>query len=588
MRKLLLMLVLCIADYYQINAQVTTEWVNQPRGNSIATDAFNNVYTVDWDLNPAGDITLTKRSTSGNILWQVSYDNTDVTRHEVATWVATDKLGNVYVSGTIRSGYSNPVTAASILMKYDSNGNLLWRNVYETSFDGSYTKKILIDNENNVYVLGTGTGPLGYVTKVKKFAPDGSTIWIYYDGVGIGAPLNFKFTPDNNIIIIGRGIFGSVNGYAKIDLNGHNIWNYAGIYSLYIGDAAGDSYGNTYLTHQDYVFNGRGMIKKLSPTGTVIWERYHDIIGNRIEVGTDNLPVICGYPNTGFGAAFMKYDTSGNVVWLNLDADGPSYALMLHAQMMMDAQNSAYLAAGTLFDMAVCKVYSNGQSAWTQTATGGFAYAMDIGSDNNVYVVGGNTAKFVQILPVICNTPTNLFTSNITKTKARLNWDPAIGAIKYEIWGKKINTPTWKKTFVPGSKTFLVTTGLNCSTNYEWKIRTVCDSAGSNVSPFSVNQLFATSNCTNISETPLSEDQLNLTTDNIQIYPNPVKIGGSITIKNITEVVPYSIFSLTGQKLEAGYTRGGIIYPKITSSGIYVLELLTTTGMVRNKLLIIE
>ena len=41
----------------------------------------------------------------------IPYDNTDVTRHEVATWVETDNLGNIVVSGTIKSGFSNPVNA---------------------------------------------------------------------------------------------------------------------------------------------------------------------------------------------------------------------------------------------------------------------------------------------------------------------------------------------------------------------------------------------------------------------------------------------------------------------------------------------
>ncbi|HRI20731.1 MAG TPA: hypothetical protein PLA68_07245, partial [Panacibacter sp.] len=432
------------------NAQVTTEWINQPRGNAIATDAFNNVYTVDWEYNPGGDITLTKRSTAGNILWQVPYDNTDLTRHEVATWVETDNQNNILVTGTIRSGYSNPVDAASILMKYDPSGNLLWRKVYESSFDGSYTKKCIVDAANNIYVLGMGSGPRGYVTKVKKFAPDGSTLWTYYDSAGIGAPLNFKFTADNKIVIAGRGIIGSVNGYAKIDLDGNNIWNYAGVFSLYIGDAAGDIFGNTYVTHQDYSGTGRGVIKKLSPTGNVIWQTLYDMVGYRVEVGTDNLPVISGYPNAGtFGAAFMKFDGNGNVQWQNLDADGPSYSLLLHAQMKLDDANNAYLAAGTLFEMAVCKVYSNGSSAWTHTATGGFAYGIDIGNDNNVYVVGGNTAKFVQ--SDVCATPSGLNISNISTNKARLNWSAAGGAFQYELWARPANTNRWKKIFVPAA-----------------------------------------------------------------------------------------------------------------------------------------
>lgn len=128
-------------------------------------------------------------------------------------------MQEILLSGTIRSGYSSPVNAASVLMKYNSSGILLWRVVYESSFDGSSTKKCLIDANDNIYVLGIGTGPSGQVTKVKKFNSLGTPMWNYFN-TGIGAPITFKFTPDGKIIIVHRTTTGILNGYSKIDLNG--------------------------------------------------------------------------------------------------------------------------------------------------------------------------------------------------------------------------------------------------------------------------------------------------------------------------------------------------------------------------------
>ena len=377
-------------------AQVNVQWIQNTAGVSIAVDSNNNVYTVYYEYNPAGDIYLTKRNSDGVFIWQEKFDQTDNSKWEKATWVATDNLGNILVSGTLMSGYSNPVEAASILMKFDSAGNLIWRNVYETSFDGSYTKKCLVDDNNNIYVLGMGSGTPGYVTKVKKFAPDGSTIWTYYDANGIGAPINFKFTPDNAIVITGRSIFGSINGYAKIDFNGNHIWSYSGVNSLTIGDCEGDDFGNTYLVHGEYVMNGGTELKKISPTGSLIWSNVYNLAGFRVEVGSDNQPVVCGFPNpNSFGSSFFKVDGNGNIVWTNPDADS-TFALMLHARLIMDQNDNIYLAAGTLTEMAVCKVNSNGTSAWTVTMPGSYANDIVLGSDNNVYVVGGNTAKINQ------------------------------------------------------------------------------------------------------------------------------------------------------------------------------------------------
>ena len=69
------------------NAQVTVDWYNYPGAVSVATDMNDNVYTANWEYNPGGDITLTRWNTAGSIVWNATYDNTDNTKHEVATWV---------------------------------------------------------------------------------------------------------------------------------------------------------------------------------------------------------------------------------------------------------------------------------------------------------------------------------------------------------------------------------------------------------------------------------------------------------------------------------------------------------------------
>jgi hypothetical protein len=398
MKNKIIMAFMLMASLTQ--AQVTVDWSSFPGGVGIATDTLNNVYTANWDYNPAGDITLTKRNAAGNILWETAYDNMDNTKHEVATWVETDNAGDVLVSGTIRSGFSSPVNAASLLMKFDSLGTLLWRVVYESSFDGSSTTKCLVDANNNIYVLGIGTGPNGQVTKVKKFSPQGTTMWDYFDASAGGAPINFKFTPDNNIIIIHRTITGNINGYSKIDLNGNNIWSLSGgINSISIGDAAGDAFGNT------YVINGApSILKKLSPSGIEIWSQTNTINGNKVEIGTDNNPVIGGYPTVNYGAVVMKYDSSGNFLWQNLDADGSGLALLALAPMKLDANNNAYLAGSTMSQMGICKVNSNGTSAWATTTSSGYAVWFEFGQDSCIYIVGGTTAKLCENI-ITANSP---------------------------------------------------------------------------------------------------------------------------------------------------------------------------------------
>jgi hypothetical protein len=468
MKKLFFLTLMVISSI--INAQVQVAWFNYPGGVGVATDASNNVYTANWDSNLGGDITLIKRNSSGTILWEVPYNNTDNTTSEAATWVETDNQGNILVSGTIRSGYSNPVNAASLLMKYSPSGTLLWRVVYESSFDGSYTKKCLVDANNNIYVLGLGTGPNGQVTKVKKFNSSGVTVWNYFD-TGGGAPITFKFTPDNNIVLVKRSITGIINTYSKIDLNGNLIWNTAGITSTSIGDAAGDAFGNTYIVN-----GSPSELKKLSPAGAVIWTKPNtNVNGNKVEVGTDNNPVVGGYPGAGYGVIIMKYDGNGNLLWQNLDADGPSLSLLALAPMRLDGSNAAYIAGSTMSSMGVCKVNSDGTSAWAATTASGYPVWFEFGTDNSIYIVGGTTAKFTQAgtIPSPPAAPSNLVAISAGTTSIKLTWtDNSTNETSFVLMQSSTSGGIFNKLItIPANTTSYTDVGLGSSATYYYKIQ---------------------------------------------------------------------------------------------------------------------
>lgn len=464
----------------QAPAQVSVAWVEPTRGVSVALDATDNVYTADFEYNPGGDIYLTKRNSAGAFLWTTRYDQTDSTRWEAAQWVATDSQGNAIVAGSSMSGYSNPVNAASILMKFNPAGQLLWRRMYESSFDGSYTRKCLVGEDDSIYVLGRAGG--AGVTKVKKFSPAGTPLWSYIDSDGIGAPVNFKFAPDGHILITGRSVYGSINGYAKIDRDGKRVWSYPGVYSLTVGDSAGDAFGNTYLVHREYVATNAGtVIKKLDPSGTLVWQRVYGLSGLRVEVASDNQAVVSGFPNVGSGAAFIKVDGNGNLIWSNLDADGP-LGLLAHAFMLLDSHDNAYLAAGIMSEMAVCKVNSDGASGWTQTIPYGYANSIALANTNDsVYVVGGTTARLNQedtsTLPAA---PSDLRYVLLTATSADLRWadnssnetgftaERCLGTLQF----CGANPGAWSvRTTVAANVISFNDTTLVAGTTYNWRVK---------------------------------------------------------------------------------------------------------------------
>jgi hypothetical protein len=381
-----------------ISAQATVVWNNYPGGVSIAIDQAENVFTANWDFNPAGDITLTKRDNNGNILWEVGYDNIDNTRHEVSTWVDADQQGNCIVAGTIRSGISSPVNVNSLLMKFSTQGNLIWRIVYDTDFDGSNTVKCLVDEFDQIYVLGIGNSGNGMRTQVRKFSPDGDALWTYFDMAGLGFPQNIKLTKDNAILLTHRNSSGFVNGYSKINTAGNLLWSVPGINSASSGDASGDENGNTYLVNGNYeLVNPSTNIRKISPAGDSIWQANHSMTAFRVEVGPDNQPVCSGFPNSGTpGVAIIKLDSTGNLLWANMNADGPSYALLAHAMMKIDSTGSTFVAGGTISAMGICKVNAMGISQWAVSAPSGYPSAFELANHSSIYMVGGTTVKLSQ------------------------------------------------------------------------------------------------------------------------------------------------------------------------------------------------
>lgn len=566
-------------------AQGTIGWNQPTRGVSIDLDASNNSIVADYDYNPAGDISVTKRDASGNLLWTSSFDQTDNTKWERASWVVFDHSGNIIVTGTLMSGYSNPVVAASIIMKYNSAGTLLWRHIFDGPFDGSSTHRCLIDNNDNIYVLGIGNGPNGLRTRVKKFTPSGTVAWDYFDAAGIGSPVNFKLTPDNYILITARSVTGILNGYSRIDLSGNLVWTKAGISSLTVGDIAGDSYGNSYIIHAAQAPNNGTTVRKIKPNGTEIWQHSFALTAFRIEVGTDNLPIICGFPSSGTGgAAFAKVNSNGNQIWLNTDADGPQ-VLLLHAYLQLDSYNNAYLAAGQLGSMGICKINSNGTNGWTTMISGSGAACLKIGSDYNVYAVGGSTVRLNQAIP--CVAPSNRFASNITGTSVKLNWDAVPGATSYQIWTRKSTSTTWRKRTVSATQTYVTFTALDCGSDHVWKIRTICSNTPLSQSSWSPIETYITAACLN----EITENKSMIEKENsipkFQISPNPATNYLNLKILH-SGYYNIIISDITGREVyKSGVSALGneikILDINSLEKGIYVIKIMSAHESVSFK-----
>src|SRR6185437_11601478 len=166
-------------------------------GVAITLDGAGNGYLVGWSQGSTnadfGQITITntdtnflfvaKFDTSGNTIWVNKASGKNF--GPLPGGVASDKLGNCYVSGHLGSQITNiasvTITNAKpnnpFLAKYDSIGNIVWVKVPScSSFLSSinFTEKVVYDDQGSVYWLGeySGTMSLDGTTLASKTQRD--------------------------------------------------------------------------------------------------------------------------------------------------------------------------------------------------------------------------------------------------------------------------------------------------------------------------------------------------------------------------------------------------------------------------------
>ena len=132
------------------------------RGSSFASAIDDNYYYTGGMLQTGGFNTrrlyIAKWGFDGTIIWQKEIDgfSTDQTNN-----IRVDKQGNVYACGsTHSSGIGGPEIW---IVKFDSNGNVLWQKTYGTLSEtdqqqgNEFPSHVIIDNDGNL-IFGTRYG----------------------------------------------------------------------------------------------------------------------------------------------------------------------------------------------------------------------------------------------------------------------------------------------------------------------------------------------------------------------------------------------------------------------------------------------
>jgi hypothetical protein len=421
---------------------------NYDEGTSVTTDNSGNVYVTGSYYNDTivlgtdtlrsvglTDLFLAKYDPMGNLIWERHAGGTD---QEFIGCVTTDLFGNVYITGTFSSTsivfgtftLLNPNLGFPdiFLVKYDTNGNVIWAR-REGQSDYDFASAVSTDPVNgeiylsgafyaNSITVGSTTLPNNgmYDVLVIKYDINGNPLWARSSG-GTLNDLGNAITTDRfgNVYVDGgfassSETFGTTTltnvgpGFpdiftAKYDSNGNPIWarSEGGSDNDHAVAIAADTSGNIFVAGH-----------------------YHS---TGFTFGTSTMT------NGGMGDIFLlKYDSSGNALWgrgeggtdmdfgysVAVDQAGSAYFSGMFTSPSMTVGSTTLTNASMDQDMYLIKYDALGNSLWAISAGGmgtDYMNCVTVSAAGNLYAVGDFGSASIQMGPT---TLTNEDTSGTT------------------------------------------------------------------------------------------------------------------------------------------------------------------------------
>ncbi|MBS1550542.1 MAG: SBBP repeat-containing protein [Bacteroidetes bacterium] len=427
-------LALLISEYSV--SQVTQQWVARYNGSgntadipsTMVLDNSGNIYvTGRSQLGAFNDFATVKFNSSGVLQWAAKYNGTGNVDDE-ARAIAVDGSGNVYVTG---NSYSTAINSDFVTIKYNSNGDSVWVKKYDyfTSYD--VATSIAVDNFGNVYVTGgSGSSSGDYATI--KYNSNGDSLWVRrFNGPGFGEDLATSLILDdsNNVYITGVCFPGN---FGTVKYNSAGVLQWSAIYNAPVAVSNGETTVISDLdqSHNIYI-TGRSMgsgtnydiaTVKYNSAGVQQWAARYNGTGNNLDFpygikadGSGNVYVTGRSDGSGTGYDFVtvKYNLSGDQQWAarytSAGARG-EYATSID----VDGTGNVYItgimdANGTSLDFTTIKYNSNGEQLWMTRYDNGqgingydAACSIVLDSSGNIFVTGssvqtGNSEDFCTV-----------------------------------------------------------------------------------------------------------------------------------------------------------------------------------------------
>lgn len=362
-------------------------------------DDFDNLYSVsarDTTLNKFDSsyryLSITKFNSTGSLIYDSIYGNGESI--VLLTDVFFGNSGKIYIAGNTTS-YGDYTGNDFLSSAYDLSGNFYWENVIRGPGTGNDDAVSLFLKNGSVYV--TGTGSFGFYKKFTtlKYNNAGELIWqqILNRYPGSNDVMKASAIDDNyNIIETGYTTISGNNQdlvTVKYDSNGVLKW-----FKEYGGSSNGidqanavtyDAGGNVYIAGT--VTNSPGgvdwLLLKYDPDGNQIYDSYYNGSAsgsdnaNDIALGIENEVYVCGTsyePSTGTDATLIKYDNSGNQVWIKKITGNGIFTDQFN-KIKIDVSGNIYVS-GSIYsdvnrdDYLIVKYDRDGNQLWQRTYNG--------------------------------------------------------------------------------------------------------------------------------------------------------------------------------------------------------------------------
>ena len=289
----------------------------------IASDALGNVTVVS---GPSGgrDLAVTSYTATGSFRWRGSVSPSSGTF--VGDWVVAAPNGDFVVIGHNQDSHGRPI--ASTMLRYDSNGTVLWRVDFSGGFFPSVAR-LLIDAAGNAYVASSATGSGLFV---RKYSPSGALLWSQQDTIGGGYSIasSLALSPDETDVAVTGSISGGATWVTAVysATTGVRRWQAAAAEGTAARDVVVDA-TRVYVT-------GQGVTGASTPalayyltvvaydraTGARLWRKDKTPADGSYAMGLwmakapDGSLVVAGQANRGFLDWYtVAFETTGAVRW---------------------------------------------------------------------------------------------------------------------------------------------------------------------------------------------------------------------------------------------------------------------------------